>query len=149
MSVRVGTTDRAITAFGGAELLREAGRAVGLAAELDDCLKLKKRARGLSDAEFVLAMAESIGLGASCLDDLAVNRADAAQAQLRGFEVPAPQTAGAWLRRFTLGHIRQLGKAMLRAQRNAFTASGVKQVTQPDLLEERCLALEISIHYIL
>ncbi len=128
MSVRVGTTDRAITAFGGAELLREAGRVVGLARELDDCLTLKKRARGLTDTEFVVGMAESVAL-ASCLDDLAVNRADAAQAQLRGFEIPAPQTAGRWLRRFTLGHIRQLGKALLRAQRNAYLAAGVERVT--------------------
>jgi hypothetical protein len=102
---------------------------VGLAGELDDWLKLKKRARGFSDTEFVLGMAESVALGASCLDDLAVNRADAAQAELRGFDIPAPQTAGAWLRRFTVGHIRQLGKAMLRAQRNAYAAAGVEQVT--------------------
>jgi Transposase DDE domain group 1 len=129
VSVRVGTTDRAITAFGGATLLRETGRAVGLAGELDDCLKLKKRARGLSDSEFVMGVAESVALGASCLDDLAVTRADAAQAQLRGFEIPAPQTAGAWLRRFTLGHIGQLSKALLRAQRNAYGAAGVEQVT--------------------
>jgi hypothetical protein len=118
-----------ITAFGGAELLREAGRAVGLAEVLDDCLRLKKRARGLSDSEFVMAMAESIALGASCLDDLAVNRADAAQGELLGFEIPAPQTAGAWLRRFTRGHIRQLDKALATAQRNAYVAGGVKQVT--------------------
>jgi hypothetical protein len=125
----VGTTHRAITAFGGADLLREAGRVVGLAGALDDCLKLKKRARGLSDTEFVMGMAESIALGASCLDDLAVNRADVAQTELRGFEIPAPQTAGRWLRRFTLGHIGQLGKALLRAQRNAYAAAGVEQVT--------------------
>ncbi len=129
MSVRVETTDRAITAFGGAELLRETAGVVGLARELDDCLKLKKRTRGLSDTEFVMGIAESVALGASCLDDLAVNRADAAQAQLRGFEIPAPQTAGRWLRRFTLGHIYQLGKALLRAQRNAFVAAGVERVT--------------------
>lgn len=129
MSVRVATTDRAITAFGGAELLREAGRAVGVAEELDEWLKLKKRARGLSDTQFVLGMAESVALGAGCLDDLAVNRADTAQIALRGFEVPAPQTAGAWLRRFTLGHIRQLGKALLRAQRNAYVAAGTDRVT--------------------
>jgi hypothetical protein len=129
VSVRVETTDRAITAFGGAELLRAAGEAVGLAGELDDCLKLKKRARGLSDTEFVLGVAESIALGASCLDDLAVNRADVAQTELRGFEIPAPQTAGRWLRRFTLGHIRQLSKALLRAQRNAYVAAGVEHVT--------------------
>ena len=129
MSVRVETTDRAITAFGGAELLREAARAVGVADTVDECLTVKRRARGLSDTEFVMGMAESIALGASCLDDLAVNRADAAQTELRGFDVPAPQTAGAWLRRFTIGHVRQLGKALARAQRNAYAAAGVEQVT--------------------
>ncbi len=129
MSVHVETTDRAITAFGGAELLREAARAVGVADALDDCLRLKKRARGLSDTEFVLGMAESVALGASCLDDLAVNRADTAQAELRGFGVPAPQTAGGWLRRFSLGHIRQMGKAMAVAQRRAYGAAGVEEVT--------------------
>jgi hypothetical protein len=129
VSVRVATTDRAITAFGGAELLREAGRAVGVAGALDGCLKVKQRARGLSDTEFVLGMAESVALGAGCLDDLAVTRADAAHAELRGFEIPAPQTAGAWLRRFTLGHIRQLSKALRQAQRNAYLAAGVEQVT--------------------
>lgn len=129
MSVRVETTTRAITAFGGAELLREAARAVGLHEAMDDVLSLKKRARGLSDAEFALGMAESIALGATCLDDLAVNRADIAQAELRGFEVPAPQTAGAWLRRFSLGHVRQLTKALARSQRNAYTVAGVGSVT--------------------
>jgi hypothetical protein len=74
-------------------------------------------------------MAESIALGARCLDDLAVTRADAAQSLLRGHEIPAPQTAGAWLRRFTLGHIGQLNKALETVQRNAIVASGVTEVT--------------------
>jgi hypothetical protein len=74
-----------------------------LAEALDRSLKLKKRGRGLSDPQFVMGMAESVAMGASCLDDLAVNRADTAQAELRGFDVPAPQTAGTWLRRFTNG----------------------------------------------
>lgn len=129
MSVRVETTDRAITAFAGAELLRDAARAVGLAEALDGSLQLKKRARGLSDTQFAVGMAESIALGATCLDDLALNRADVAQEELRGFDVPAPQTAGTWLGRFTIGHIRQLGKAMAAAQRNAYALSGVAEVT--------------------
>jgi len=70
MSVRVGTTDRAITAYGGAELLRETMRAVGLADAVDTFVHVKQRQRGLSEAEFVAAMAESIALGARCLDDL-------------------------------------------------------------------------------
>ena len=129
MSVRVGTTDRAITAYGGAELLRETLRAVGVAAAVDAHVHVKERARGLSEAEFVASVVESIALGADCLDDLIVARADDVQRELRGFEVPAPQTAGSWLRRFTLGHVRQLDKALTQVQRNAFTAAGVTAVT--------------------
>ncbi len=129
MSVRVGTTGRAITAHGGAILLREAMRAVGLGQAIGAHVHLKRRARGLSEAEFVTGVAESIAVGARCLDDLAVARADTAQEQLRGFAIPAAQTAGTWLRRFTLGHIGQLDKALAQVQRNAFSAAGVSEVT--------------------
>ena len=50
----------------------------------------------------VVGIAESIALGARCLDDLVVARSDAAQAALRWFLVRAPRIAGRWLRRFTL-----------------------------------------------
>jgi Transposase DDE domain group 1 len=129
MSVRVGTTGRAVTAFGGAELLRATARAVGVGDAVDGSVSLKKRARGLSDTEFVLGIAESVALGARCLDDLAVARSDVAQALLRGFEIPPPQTAGAWLRRFTLGHLGQLNRALCDVQRNAYITSGVREVT--------------------
>lgn len=108
--VAVGTTRRAVTAHAGAVLLRDVMEVVGLVSTTDACLGLKQRARGLSEGQFVAAMAESLALGARCLDDLEVARADQAQKRLRGFDVPAPQTAGAWLRRFTLGHIRRLDK---------------------------------------
>lgn len=62
---------------------------------------LKKRARGTQRGESIVAMAEAAALRASCLDDLAIARGDHAQEGLRGFAVPAPQTAGAFLRRFT------------------------------------------------
>jgi hypothetical protein len=42
----------------------------------------------------------------------------------------AAQTAGTRLRRFTLGHIRQLDKALTQVQRNAFIASKVTAVTR-------------------
>jgi hypothetical protein len=118
-----------ITSYGGAELLRETARAVGLDTSVASCLHLKHRARGLSDAQFVEAISESIALGARCLDDLAVARGDQAQRALRGFDVPAPQTAGTWLRRFTLGHVRQLDKALAAVHRTAFRAMGVTEVT--------------------
>jgi hypothetical protein len=129
VSVRVGTTSRAVTAYGGAELLRATARAVGVADAVETSVSVKRRARGLSDTQFVSGIAESIALGARCLDDLAVARGDVAQAELRGFVVPAPQTAGAWLRRFTLGHVGQLSRALCEVQRNAYLAAGVREVT--------------------
>jgi hypothetical protein len=128
VSVRVEIISRAVTAYSGAELLRATARAVGVADAVEASVSLKKRARGLSDAEFVAGITESIALGARCLDDLAVARGDVAQAQLRGFDVPAPQTAGAWLRRFTLGHLGQLNRALCDVQRNAYVAARVREV---------------------
>ncbi len=121
----VATTNREITAHAGAVLLRQAAQTVGLARSIGAHLRLKRRARGLSEAQFVLGMAEAVGLGADCLDDLAVARADTVQTTLRGFAVPAPQTAGSFLRRFTLGHIRQLDKALREVHRRAFELLGV------------------------
>jgi hypothetical protein len=126
MSVRVGTTSRAVTAYVGAELLRATARAVGVGKAVEASVSLKKRARGLSEAEFVMGITESIALGARCLDDLAVARSDVVQAHLRGFDVPAPQTAGTWLRRFTLGHLGQLNRlyATKRGWRPLIVATG-------------------------
>jgi hypothetical protein len=87
----VGTTSGAITAYGGAELLRETMRVVGVAGAMAEHVHLRQRARGLSEAAFVAATAESIALGAQCLDDPAVARGHAAQETLRGFAVPAPR----------------------------------------------------------
>jgi hypothetical protein len=124
---RVSSTDRSITAHAGAVLIRAAAHAIGLGAAVAAHLRLKKRARGLTEAESLLAMAEAVAMGARCLDDLAVARGDHAQEQLRGFAVPAPQTAGTFLKRFTLGHIRQLDKALRAVHRRAFELLGIKR----------------------
>ena len=121
----VSTTDRNLTAHGGAVLIRATAHAVGLGIAIAAHLRLKKRARGLSEAESILAMTEAVALGASCLDDLAIVRADRAQEELRGFAVPAPQTAGSFLKRFTLGHIRQLDKALRAVHLRAFQLLGI------------------------
>lgn len=128
-TVGLGTTRRALTAHAGTVLLRDAMDAVGVLDAAEDCLTVKQRARGLSDGQFVVSIAESVALGARCLDDLAVTRADEVQRELRGFDVPAPQTAGAWLRRFTLGHISQLDKALARMHLAAYRVAEVQAVT--------------------
>ncbi|MCA1672542.1 MAG: IS1380 family transposase, partial [Actinobacteria bacterium] len=121
----VSTTDRNLTAHAGAVLIQAAAHGVGLGSAIAAHLQLKKRARGLSEAETILVMAEAVALGATCLDDLAIARSDQAQEELRGFAVPAPQTAGSFLRRFTLGHIRQLDRALRAVHLRAFQLLGI------------------------
>jgi len=122
----VSTTDRNLTAQAGAVLIRAAAHAVGLGASVGANLHLKKRARGHTETESILAMTEAVALGATCLDDLTIARSDRAQEELRGYAVPAPQTAGSFLRRFTLGHIRQLDKALRAVHLHAFHLLGTK-----------------------
>jgi hypothetical protein len=128
-AVTVSTTNREITSYGGAVLLRETARAVGLGEAVETHLHLKTRQRGLSEAEFVGAVAEAVALGAVCLDDLNVARSDAVLEATRGFGVPAPQTAGTWLRRFTLGHLAQFDKALREVVHNALVLGGAEEVT--------------------
>lgn len=111
-ALTVSTTDRNITVHAGVVLLRETARLFELGKSVNNNLHLKERARGLSEEEFVPSMTEAIAMGATCLDDLAVARSDGSQQELRGFATPPPQTAGSFLRRFSLGHIRQLDKAL-------------------------------------
>jgi hypothetical protein len=80
--------------------------------------------RGLSEAEFFLGLCEAIALGADCLDDLAVAPGDLAQTKMRGFEIPSPQTAGMFLRRLSLCHIRQLDQALRQVHRWALSLLG-------------------------
>src|SRR5207245_3884069 len=80
---------------------------------------------GLSEAESILGMAEALAAGAKCLDDLEVARADRVQEELRGFGVPPPQTAGRFLRRFCLGHIGQLTKALGSVLLRALSLVGI------------------------
>jgi len=60
----VSTTDRNLTAHAGAVLIRAAAHAVGLGSAITAHLRLKKRARGLTEAESILSMAEAVALGA-------------------------------------------------------------------------------------
>lgn len=101
-------------------MVRETAAAVGLGQAVDQHLHLKKRRRGLNESQAVSGMAEAVAMGAECLDDLDVARADQLQRSLRGHEVINPKTAGVFLRRFTLGHIRQFDKALEQVHRRAF-----------------------------
>src|SRR5438132_4089805 len=130
--VEISTTKRKITAHAGAVLVRATAEAIGLGPAIDAHLRLKVRDRGLSEAESILGMAEALAAGAKCLDDLEVARADRVQEELRGFGVPPPQTAGRFLRRFCLGHIGQLNKALREVLHRALSLVGVGEAVTLD-----------------
>src|SRR5438270_851236 len=130
--VEISTTKRKITAHAGAVLVRATAEAIGLGPAIDAHLRLKVRDRGLSEAESILGMAEALAAGAKCLDDLEVARADRVQEELRGFGVPPPQTAGRFLRRFCLGHIGQLNKALRQVLLRALSLVGVGEAVTLD-----------------
>ena len=130
--VELSTTSRQITAHAGAVLLRATADAIGLGPAIDAELHLKVRDRGLSEAESILGMTEAVALGAKCLDDLDVARGDLAQEAMRGFAVPPPQTAGRFLRRFCLGHIGQLNKALRQVLLRALSLVGCGEVLTLD-----------------
>jgi hypothetical protein len=90
-------------------LVRELAGRLGIE-ELLDRVAVKKRSRGYSPAQAILGLCEMLIAGGECLDDVALLRGDSAQELLRG--LPESTTLGRFLRRFSLGHIAQLNRAL-------------------------------------
>jgi hypothetical protein len=109
--VQIAASSQQMTAHAGLVLVRELAASLGIA-ELLDQVTVKKRARGYSPGQQVLALCETLIAGGECLDDAALLRGDAAQELLRGHPVPDPTTLGRFLASFNLGHIRQLDRAL-------------------------------------
>jgi hypothetical protein len=109
--VQVAASTQQITAHAGLVLVRELAGRLGVG-ELLDRITVKKRQRGYSPSQVVLGLCETLIAGGECLDDVALLRADSAQERLRGHGLPEPTTVGRFLRRFSLGQIGQLNRAL-------------------------------------
>jgi Transposase DDE domain group 1 len=109
--IQVERSSQEITAHSGLVLIRELTARLGVAALLDR-LTVKRRKRGYSPAQAALAICETLIAGGDCLDDAKLLRADAAQERLRGHGLPDATTLGRFLRRFNIGHIAQLNRAL-------------------------------------
>ncbi len=112
--VQVAASTQQLTAHAGLVLVRELADRLGLR-ELLGHVTVKRRQRGYSPAQAILGLCELLIAGGDCLDDVALLRADSAQELLRGHRVPEATTLGRFLRRFTLGHIGQLNRALEQA----------------------------------
>ncbi len=108
--VQVAASSQQITAHAGLVLVRELAGRLGVG-ELLDRVTVKKRRRGYSPAQAILALCETLIAGGECLDDVELLRADSAQQLLRGERLPEATTLGRFLRRFTLGHLAQFNRA--------------------------------------
>jgi hypothetical protein len=109
--VQVAASTQQLTSHAGLVLVRELAGRLGVAGLLDR-VTVKKRSRGYSPAQAILGLCETLIAGGECLDDVAVLRGDSAQELLRGHRLPEPTTLGRFLRRFSLGHIGQLNRAL-------------------------------------
>ena len=112
--VQVLASTQQLTSHAGLVLVRELWDRLGLG-ELLNAITVKKRRRGYTPAQAVLALCETLIAGGECLDDVALLRADSAQELLRGHALPEATTLGRFLRRFSLGHLGQLNRALDQA----------------------------------
>lgn len=109
--VQVAASTQQLTSHAGLVLVRELAGRLGVG-ELLDRVTVKKRNRGYSPSEAILGLCETLIAGGECLDDVSLLRGDSAQELLRGHGLPEPTTLGRFLRRFSLGHLGQLNRAL-------------------------------------
>jgi hypothetical protein len=116
--------DDTLVSYGGGLLVDEFIHKLGLPRMIDNLVKVKARERGYRESEAVLGLAISMITGGVCLDDLVVLREEEAFKTIwRHGDIPHPTTMGDFLRRFDLGHIRQLESVNTQSFGKVYAAS--------------------------
>lgn len=124
---KLGVTDEAVTSFAGLPLFLQMGLSLGLKKELDG-LQLKERERGYTPSQMIFSLMGLIQSGGTTLDELDVLRGDEGiNALLK--EIPAPNTAGDFLRRFENRDIYKLGAMGLETAVKVIRSKGLKSIT--------------------
>jgi hypothetical protein len=108
--------DVTLTAHAGIVLMRDFIGKLGVSELIDTNVFVKARERGYPESENILSLCWNAILGGNCLLDLNVLRGDPGLAELLGVEsIMAPTTAGEFLRKFTIGKINDLQRALRQA----------------------------------
>jgi hypothetical protein len=89
-----------LTAFGGAPLVVQAFRSLGLPGQVQREVQVKTRQRGYDEATFVESFVVLHAVGGECLDDFDRLRDDAGLGELLGHAVPSPEAARKFLYAF-------------------------------------------------
>ena len=102
------SSDDKITSFSGLKFIADLSRKLDIISGLGK-LTVKKRRRGIPTPDFIMSLVNNFLIGGSSLTDLDVLRSEGATRRyLYDLEVPAPTTAGEFLRKFTAGHVKQV-----------------------------------------
>lgn len=116
--------DETLVSHGGGLLIDEFIHRLGLAQMIDSTVKVKERERGYRESEAILGLAVSVITGGVCLDDLIVLREEETFKTIwRHGDIPHPTTMGDFLRRFDLGHIRQIESVVTQAFGKVYTST--------------------------
>lgn len=123
-----------LVSYGGGLLIDEFIHRLGLPGMIDSTVKVKERERGFKESEAVLGLAVSMITGGVCLDDLVILREEEAFKQIwRHGDIPHPTTMGDFLRRFDLGHIRQLESVIAQSFYAVYRSGGKMPVITIDI----------------
>lgn len=124
---KVSTTDQSVTSYAGLVLPLGMGRSLGLDKDLNG-LSLKERNRGYQPAEVGFTLMGLIQAGGEALDDVKHLSGDAGLKTLLG-TIPAANTLGQWLMRFTGALVCRLGWIQLRLAVKVIRRVKLKRVT--------------------
>jgi len=126
--------DDTLVSFGGGILLDEFIHRLGLPGLIDRKVKVKARERGYKESEAILGLAASMITGGERLDDLFVLREEEGFGAIWSHgDIPHPTTMGDFLRRFNLGHIRQLESVITESFHRVYRASGKMETITLDI----------------
>lgn len=119
-----------MTSFAGLKLLMDLAHRLGIVKDLG-ALTVKKRQRGIPIADFVMSLVSNFAVGGEHMTDLSQLREEkATRSLLYELDVPAPTTAGETLRKFHIGHIKQVERVIANAlEQTADRIAGSEPIT--------------------
>ena len=89
-----------LTSYGGAALVAQAFRSLGLPQAIEQHVGIKQRERGYDEATFIESFVILNAVGGECLEDFDQLRADVGLAELIGHGMPSPEAARNFLYEF-------------------------------------------------
>jgi hypothetical protein len=119
-----------LSSHSGLLLVKEFAEKLGISEILDEELKVKSRERGFSESASIMALVYNLIAGGECLSDLNVLRGDSGTLKLLDVEsLIAPTTAGEFVRKFDIGDIHDLNRAISQLQQRIRSKQKAKVCT--------------------